>query len=465
MDNWSAFVHLSKRAGLGGEHLAVLQQWQKQGYEATVQSLVNPVASDTPASAAHTAATPAAPAAPAVTTAPSTFDLTADIAPPAQEHKGTLGPDFARLREAWITRMVQTRHPFLEKMTLFWHNHFATAESKVNSPWLMLQQNNTLRKNALGSFRQMLLDITADPAMLIWLDNARSTKKAPNENYGRELMELFTIGLTYTQEDVVAAARSLTGYQLNRQTGQVRFVAARHDDGVKTLLGRTGNFGPAEVIDILLASPHCAPFVTGKILQWFVHPNPPAAWIDKFARVWVQQDYHIGRLMQAIFLSDEFQSAQAVGSLVKSPVDFVIGLVRSTGVNLPARQLDSALTACGMQLFNPPNVAGWPGGQTWINSATLLARFNFAYQVARRLDTTAPAAAAAPASAADIASTGAHGGTGDPRMDPLLQEALILQPSAATLQALRTFAASASGHASLAQLRYLLWTAPEYHIC
>ncbi|MCL6601006.1 MAG: DUF1800 domain-containing protein [Alicyclobacillus macrosporangiidus] len=426
MDDWIAAVHLNKRAGFG-DSPAVIQQWIRQGYTASVDALF-----------------------------PSTLqDLQADVHPVGAESHQTRGEDFVRLREAWVDRMVKTANPFLEKMTLFWHNHFATAEYKVNSPALMLRQNNTLRRNALGSFRQMLLDVTADPAMLIWLDNAKSTKRAPNENYGRELMELFTIGLTYTQADVVAAARSLTGYQLDRKTGQVRFVPARHDDGVKTLLGKTGNWGPEQVVDILLEHPNCAPFVVTKLLRWFVHPDPPADWVRKFAQVFVQGGYHIGHLMKAIFLSDEFLSTQAVGSLIKTPADYVIRLVRMTGLSVPARQLDAVMTQCGMQLFNPPNVGGWPGGRNWLSSATMLARFNFAYQLARR-------------TGAVVTAPGTGDGATEDTIQRLLKEAGVTQPSASTVQALRDYAgkeAPGAGGQLVQQLRYLVWISPEFQMC
>lgn len=425
MDTWAQVVHLSKRAGFG-DSLNTLKVWQNQGYANAVNSLF--------------------------TTA---SDLTAIVAPLGLESKETRGPDFLKIREAWVNRMVQTNHPLVEKMTLFWHNHFATAEYKVNSPALMLLQNNTLRRNALGSFRQMLLDVTADPAMLIWLDNARSTKKAPNENYGRELMELFTIGLNYTQADVTAASQAMTGYELNRKTGQVKFVPARHNDQVKTFFGHTGDLGPADIIDDLLAHPNCAPFIVTKVLKWFVHPNPPVDWVTKFAQVFVQSGYEIGTLMRTIFRSEEFLSPQAVGILVKSPADYVIGLIRMTGANVPARQLDLVMTSGGLQLFNPPNVAGWAGGQSWLSSATLLSRFNFAFQVAKRLAAKPLPGEASPASA-------------QPNPLQVLSDAQLLNPSAITSKTLLDYVAH-HGHLGRdqleQQLRYLAWIAPEFQLC
>ena len=421
VDTWNQVVHLSRRAGFG-ESLATLKGWQNQSYATTVNALF---------------------------TTATANDLTAIIAPVGIEGKETRGPDFMKIREAWISRLVQTNQPLVEKMTLFWHNHFATAEYKVNSPALMLLQNNTLRRNALGSFRQMLMDITADPAMLIWLDNARSTNKSPNENYGRELMELFTIGLTYTQADVTAASQAMTGYELNRKTGQVKFVPARHNNQLKTFFGHTGNLGPADIIDDLLANPNCAPFIVTKVLKWFVHPNPPQDWVSKFAQVFVQSGYQIGTLMRTIFLSAEFLSTSAVGSLVKSPADYVIGLMRMTGANVPTRQLDLVMTSGGMQLFNPPNVAGWTGGQTWLSSATLLSRFNFAFQVAKRMG-------------------GANAGAAQPDPLQVLADAQVLSPSAVTSKTLQDYAAhhGSVGAVELTQqLRYLAWISPEFQLC
>lgn len=432
MDPLEQMVHLSKRAGFG-EDLKTLSSWQTQGYDHTVSALFQ---------------TPSA--------------LTADIAPVTSESKETRGTDFSKIREAWINRMTTTNQSLIEKMTLFWHNHFATAEYKVNSPALMLHQNNTLRKNALGSFRQMLLDMTADPAMLIWLDNAQSTKNSPNENYGRELMELFTIGLTYTQADVTAASQAMTGYQLNRKSGDVHFVPGRHNDSIKTFFGHTGNLGPADIIDDLLVNPNCAPFVVTKILKWFVHPAPPADWVSKFAKVWVDNDYHIGWLMRTIFLSDEFQSPAVVGSLVKSPADYVVGLIRMTHAPIPVRQLDLVMTSGGMQLFNPPNVAGWSGGQSWLSSATLLSRFNFAFGVAKRIGGQPLPGSETLGSSDGLSNSPLPTGL------QVLSESQLFLPSATTSNALSSFSIQQNylSKANLLQhLRYLSFVSPEFQMC
>ena len=277
----------------------------------------------------------------------------------------------------WVNRMVNTPRPLEEKLTLFWHNHFATAIYKVRSPYLMFQQNQLLRNNAMGNFRDLLMGITQDPAMLIWLDGALNRKIAPNENYGREIMEVFTIGVgNYTEDDVKAAARAFTGYQLDK-SGNSFFNPNEHDDGMKTFLGQTGNFGPEDIVNILASHPATAKSIARKLFAYFAYDNPSDDTLNQLANVYTTTDGNIKAVVEAIFNSDEFWSTEAYLGLVKSPVDYLTTSLRSLGATVNPRAAVATLNNMGQLPFDPPSVFGWPGGITWINTATILDRYNF----------------------------------------------------------------------------------------
>jgi uncharacterized protein (DUF1800 family) len=282
----------------------------------------------------------------------------------------------------WLNRMVSTAHPLQELMTLFWHNHFATAIAKVGRADLMLRQNELFRRHALGNFRELLLGVTADPAMLIWLDGRSSHKRAPNENYAREMMELFTLGPGhYTEADVHALARALTGYRVDRD-GQAVWDPRDHDDSVKTLLGKTGSWGPEPAIDLVLSQPAHGPFLVGKLWEFFVGPQPSAADLAPFVRVYLDSGLELRPVVRALLCSEAFYDPRRRLGLVKSPAELVVSALRALGAR-PASYgpVLSAMSRMGMDLFDPPNVAGWPGGLSgpvWINAGTLSARLRFA---------------------------------------------------------------------------------------
>jgi len=277
----------------------------------------------------------------------------------------------------WIGRMVNTPRSLEEKMTLFWHNHFATAIYKVRSPYLMFKQNQLLRSQAMGNFRDLLMRITEDPAMLIWLDGARNRKEAPNENYGREIMEVFTIGVgNYTEDDVKAAARAFTGYQINR-SGNSHFNPNQHDNGMKTFLGQTGNFGPEDIVSILASHPATATSLARKLFTYFAYRNPSDDTLNRIAGVYTQTDGNIKAVVQAILTSDEFWSPQAYLSQVKSPIEYVTTALRSLGATVNPRASVGMLNNMGQLPFDPPSVFGWPDGVAWINTSSMLDRYNF----------------------------------------------------------------------------------------
>ena len=280
------------------------------------------------------------------------------------------------LREWWFREMLTTPSPLTEKMTLFWHNHFATSQQKVRFTSLMYQQHAMLRRNALGNFGTMLREVARDPAMLIYLDGANSRKEQPNENFGREVMELFTLGEGhYSERDIKEVARAFTGWSVDRDTGQFMFRRGIHDYGNKTVLGKTGNFDGEQVIDILLRRPETAQFLTRKLWKEFVSPTPDDAQVARFADGFRDSGYNIAKLMRALLTSDAFYALENRAALIKSPVEFVVGTMKQFEIEAPNLRpfvIGSALL--GQNVFSPPNVKGWPGGEAWINSATLLGR-------------------------------------------------------------------------------------------
>lgn len=281
-----------------------------------------------------------------------------------------------QLREWWFREMLTTPTPMAEKMTLFWHNHFATSQQKVRFTPLMYRQNVTLRRNALGNFGSLLREMARDPAMLIYLDGANSRKEQPNENFAREVMELFTMGEGhYSEADIKEAARAFTGWSVDRESSHFMFRRGVHDYGKKTVLGKTGNFDGDQIIDVLLGKPQTAQFITRKLWKEFVSTTPDDIEITRLANIFGESGYNIAKLMRAMLSSDAFYAPENRAALIKSPVEFVVGTMKTFDIetaNLRPFVLASALL--GQNLFAPPNVKGWPGGEAWINTSTLLGR-------------------------------------------------------------------------------------------
>jgi uncharacterized protein (DUF1800 family) len=246
----------------------------------------------------------------------------------------------------------------------------------------MLNQNNLFRQMALANFGDFLLAVSKDPAMIIWLDNDTNKKGQPNENYARELMELFSMGVdTYTQNDVEESARAFTGWTISKRTDQFFFDSSQHDYGAKTFLGQTGPFNGDDIVSIITPQPATSRFITKKLFEFFVYPAPSDNTINKLAQVYLSSNYSIKTVMQEILNSDEFYSEKAINALVKSPTEFVIGTARMLQAQLGksyGKDLVQAMALQGQVLFNPPSVAGWAGGLDWINTSTLLNRYNAA---------------------------------------------------------------------------------------
>ncbi len=301
--------------------------------------------------------------------------------------------------------MVTPRSPLTERRTLFWHDHFPSGEDKVHYPQLMFRQNALLRRDALGNFGDLLHAVSKDPAMLQYLDVAGSRKGRPNENFAREVMELFTLGEGhYSQRDVTEAARSYTGWALDPNTLAYQFNPKIHDDGDKTVLGQMGNFDGDQVLDILLAQPETATFITTELWREFISETPDPAQITPIADRFRASRYDIKTALRGLFLSEAFWDERNRGVLVKSPAEFVVGAVREFDIGYAdqdATALGAQVRNFGENLFYPPNVKGWPGGENWINSSTLLARKQFIEQLFRATEAHGmrPAAANAKTSA------------------------------------------------------------------
>lgn len=281
-----------------------------------------------------------------------------------------------RLGQWWANRMVVTDQPFVEKMALFWHGHFATSEEKVRDVRKMQQQLTLYQTKGLGNFRTLLIEAAQEPAMLAYLDAGVNVKGAPNENFAREIMELFTLGIGhYGELDIREAARAFTGW--NFKGLKFEKDLSKHDGGTKTVLGRTGPFDGVQVIDILLEQPQTAEFIAEKLYRYFVREQLTVDARASLGRLLRQKNYDIAPFMEALLLSRDFYSAQ--GEHLKSPVELAIGTYRRLGVkSLPGMPDFNATTGgLGQRLFYPPTVAGWPSGRSWITPSALVARGNF----------------------------------------------------------------------------------------
>ncbi len=287
----------------------------------------------------------------------------------------------SELQQVWLDTMLKTPTPLAEKLALFWHNHFTSSIYKVEDSHLMLAQNRYFRFNSLGNFGEMVRYIARDPAMLIYLDGVDNSKDNPNENFARELMELFTLGIgNYGEQDVREAARAFTGWQIDEEKSTdnnrvVVYSAENHDDDPKTFMGQRGNFDGEAIIKLILQQPQTAFFVANKLWKFLISPNPTPAQVQPLADLFFKSGYNIQKLVEAILLSPDFLSPAAYRSLVKSPVELVVGTVRSMGSQAVEGDTVGRL---GQSLFAPPNVRGWLGDRHWINSATLLGRINYA---------------------------------------------------------------------------------------
>lgn len=282
----------------------------------------------------------------------------------------------------WANRMLASNAPLQEKMALFWHGHFANNEDKVRDYRKLLAQLRLFQSKGLGSFRDLTVAVAQDPAMLSFLDAAKNVKGAPNENFAREIMELFTMGVgNYSEKDVREAARAFTGWNYL----DTKFVvnAAEHDAGAKTFLGRTGSFDGVQVIDIIMDQKVTANFVAGKLYRYFVRDDLDPALQSRLGDILRQNKYQIAPFLEAVFLSKDFYSQSSIGSHIQGPVELAIATYKKLGLkSVPGvPDFNAATGALGQRLFAPPTVAGWAQGHSWITPGLLLERGNFARDV------------------------------------------------------------------------------------
>jgi Protein of unknown function (DUF1800) len=391
--NTARAAHLLERAGFGGtpEQISTLA---KQTPQAAVKQIVYGKAQQTlpafePSPIDAPGMDPFPPSRPATTDAAKKNGraLGIDVKPEGSRRIQPVANQFfywlrassletGRLGQWWANRMIATDQPFVEKIALFWHGHFATSEEKVRDVRKMQQQLALYQTQGLGNFRTLLIAAAQEPAMLAYLDAGVNVKGAPNENFAREIMELFTIGIGhYGEHDIREAARAFTGW--NFKGLKFEKDASKHDSGMKTVLGRTGAFDGIQVIDILLEQPYTAEFIAEKMYRFFVREQlAPEARIT-LGRLLRQKNYDIAAFMETLLLSQDFYSAQ--GEHIKSPVELAVGTYRRLGLkSLPGMPDFNATTGnLGQRLLYPPTVAGWPSGRSWITPSALVARGNF----------------------------------------------------------------------------------------
>ncbi|MDO8715796.1 MAG: DUF1800 domain-containing protein [Dehalococcoidales bacterium] len=341
--------HLLRRAGFGANEQE-LSQFTAMGVSATVDYLVD-------------------------------FEKTDDSALEARLSGINLNLDYlVDLQRWWFLRMIYTKRPLQEKMVLFWHGLLTSGYSKVGRGPYMYTQNQTLRKLCVGRYDDLLKSIARDPAMLIWLDSQVNKKAIPNENFARELMELFSMGVgNYTEGDVRESARAFTGWLITR--GVFSFNLSQHDDGLKLFLGRTGNFDGDDIIDIIMEQPVTAEFMCRKLFSFFAYDDPSPEVVSKLTSTFLNTKYNIREVMRQILTSPEFYSAKAYRTKIKGPAELVAATVRTLNIGTDAAGLPGYADRMSQSLFNPFDVSGWPGGVVWINSNTLLQRLNFANTV------------------------------------------------------------------------------------
>jgi uncharacterized protein (DUF1800 family) len=308
-----------------------------------------------------------------------------------------------QLPALWLYRMLYSPNPLREKMTLFWHNHFATSNLKVRNAKYMLGQYDLMRQHALGSFRTLLLEMSHDPAMMVWLDTTQSRRGQPNENYARELMELFSLGINhprrpdqrnYTEQDIREAARAFTGWTL--ENDRAVFKPDQHDDTEKNVLGQRGRWQSRDIVRICLEQEAAPYFIVAKLYRWLVSETVPATpdLLEPLARSFRDSDYNFGALVEQVLRSNLFFAPLVYRTKVKAPIDFVLEIVRGleghreegSGRRLGTTELANAMEGLGQRLFHPPSVAGWEGGRAWLNGQTFLLRQNLALALTSTVD-------------------------------------------------------------------------------
>ena len=370
--NREAAAHLLRRAGFGGT-AAEAESLHALGLEGAVDSLLDWEGQPDPR-------VPTPPI--EVTARPGREELRDKTQEERQRitraYRAADNRQYALIREWWMQTMIRTAHPARERLTLFWHGHFTSSYRDVRNSYHMFIQNTLLRRHAAGNFRELLDGISRDPAMLEYLDNNRNRKGQPNENYAREVMELFTLGVgNYTEKDIKEAARAFTGWTF---VGN-RFVFDRnqHDTAEKQFLGQQGAFDGAAVLDIILTQPAASRFLARKLFTYFAHAYPSDEIVEGLARTLRESDWELKPMLRRLFRSRSFSATPSVATRIKSPVELIVSLYRALGMDSTyAAGLSFLAGNLGQGLMDPPNVKGWAGGREWITTSNLLNRYNIA---------------------------------------------------------------------------------------
>lgn len=290
--------------------------------------------------------------------------------------------DTGNLIDWWLFRMLSDPHGVREKATFFWHGHFCTSRDKVPDAQLLLEQNNTLRQNAMGSFVDLVKAISRDAAMLVYLDSTENRKTRPNENYARELLELFCLGLgNYTEHDIKELARCFTGWEVRRR--RFRISQSDHDNGIKSLLGDSGKFNGDQAIDVIMQHDEASRFIAHKLIRFYVTDDPvPEPVLQTLADMLVAENWELEPVLKTMFRSQFFYSNHSMNRKIAGPVEWTVGWLRMLETSGNLDQLRSSLEAMGQVPLEPPNVKGWPGGQTWIDPSRMATRVNWSQRLA-----------------------------------------------------------------------------------
>lgn len=387
-----------------------------------------------------------------------------------QTVRGDLGN---RMKIWWLKRLCVTTRPFQEKMTLFWHGHLVSSLADGMNPFWEYRQIDLYRRLATGNFKTLALEVSRDACMLRYLDNDRNKRKHPNENYARELMELFTMGIgNYTEDDIKQSARAFSGW--TRRDSEFRFSPFEHDYDTKTFLGRSGNFDAKDIIDIIFEQPCVGRFIATKLWKFFINDEPEPELIEQFAQVFRDSKYELKPLLRAIFTSEVFYSDRAIRAQIKSPIQLAVSAIRVLKIENPnIAPLTGLLRQMGQDILNPPNVKGWDGGPLWVNTTTLLSRYNFARFILNEgalLDAESSRARAYPPKLDHLLG---HARSAEEAVDRfaqvLLGETLTAEKRRALVNVLNTDKvfdpAGADAANKLRSLSYLIASTPNFQLC
>ncbi len=351
-DSQTLIPHLLRRAGFGATP-AELEYYQSKGYDKTLDELLHPDRVDN-------------------------SNLDSLIA--------SQNFDFTRiddLKRWWLFRMCFTKRPLEEKLSLFWHGHFATSNRKVNNPYAMYLQNLSFRKFGMENFSDMLLGVSKDPAMIVWLDNQQNRKGNPNENYAREIMELFSLGIgNYSETDIKEAAKAFTGWQTKNSA--FFFNPNQHDSSSKSFLGKTGDLNGDDIVQIVSTQPAASKYISRKLVAFFVTDDPDPRMVEDLAAVYTKENGNTRAILKALFSHPGFKSEKAFHAKIKSPAELVVGTIKTLQVQNLDGDLTASMSRMGQSLFEPPSVKGWDGGHAWISTNTMMERFNFATRITQQ---------------------------------------------------------------------------------